>query len=233
MIGGRQEPSSGGRLNPLVGCQPGPQLIGGWKGVQLAFEAGQKVKLHKAMAVGCVCERKAEDLRVVLGLLEPIAGGPVAGLCLDHGDGHVGPVTQQIVGSLARPSTRAGAGDDDAAIGERYLLAQTMRLVVPTSLLQLWDDQPTAGIGFVWHRQFQINVQKLWPRREHGLMSRQEMILLARVTTLETTAGGPEAARLARPEEDPQAVATGASSCFSRPPRNHSHEPSFVWKLSM
>ena len=216
-----------------MGGQPRPQLLRGRKGLQLAFEAGEVVKFDNAVAVGCIRERKAEDLRVVLGLLKSIARGQVAGLGLDDAERHVGPVAEQVVGSLARPATRTGPGDDDATVGEGHLLAQAMRLVVPTSLLQLWDDQPTAGIGFIWHRLFQINVQKLWPRREHILMSRQEMILLARVTALETTTGGPQAARLAIPEEGRQAVAAAAPSCFSRPPRNHSHEPSFVWKLSM
>ena len=75
------------------------------------------------VAVGGVGELQAQDLGVVLGLLQALAGRLVAGLGLDDGDGEITGVAQQIVGPLLRAAANPLARrNDDPAIGERVLL---------------------------------------------------------------------------------------------------------------
>jgi hypothetical protein len=105
------------------------------------------------VTVGGVCELQPENLRVVLGLLESVGGGPVGGLGLHDGDAQVRTVPQQIVRAFAgAPSPLASSGDDPP-VSECYLLIETMRIGIPPSGLELRNDELPACVGFIWHEE--------------------------------------------------------------------------------
>ena len=128
-----------------------PELLGRGEGDQQPFLPGEVVELDDAVAVGGIGELEAQDLGVVLGLLQPLARRLVLGLGLDHGDGEVAGVAQEVVGPLLRAAADLLADDDDAAVGEGLLLGEGVRLVVPAGFDELGQDVLTAGVGFGGH----------------------------------------------------------------------------------
>ena len=62
-------------MSCLAAAQPRPELVGRRERRSSSrLEAGQEVELDDAVAVGGVGELQAEDGRVVLRLLQPVAG---------------------------------------------------------------------------------------------------------------------------------------------------------------
>ena len=133
----------------LVALQALPEVGGRGEGVELGLKAGRVVELDDAVAVGRVGELEAEDLGVVLGLLEALARRLVLGLGLDHGDGDVGGVAEDVVGALAGATACLLAGDDDASVGEGALRVDPVGLVLPAGRLELRLDVQATGVGFV------------------------------------------------------------------------------------
>jgi len=62
-----------------------------------------------------------------------------------------GTVAKDVVSTLTGPAAAAPASDDDAAVAERDLLVDAMRLVLPPRGLQPRNDVPTTGVSFVGH----------------------------------------------------------------------------------
>jgi len=59
------------------------------------------------VAVGRVGELQPQDFGVLLGLLKPFSRGGVGRLGFDDGDGHVGAITQDVVGAFSGPAATA------------------------------------------------------------------------------------------------------------------------------
>lgn len=62
------------------------------------------------------------------------------------------PLPKDVIRALSGAASGLTARDDDPAIGERHLLVDSVRLVVPTRGLELRNDVLAAGVCFVeWH----------------------------------------------------------------------------------
>ena len=133
----------------LAGPATPPEVDRRREGRQLSLEPGRVIELDHAVAVGRVGELEAEDLGIVLGLLQALARGLVLGLGLDHGNGDVGGVAEDVVGALAWAAARLLAGHDDAPVGERALRVDAVRFVLPPGRLELRLDVQAASISFV------------------------------------------------------------------------------------
>ena len=103
--------------------------------------------LDDAVAVRRVGELQPENLGIFLGLLEAIAGGSVRCLRLDHSDGKIPAVAEQIIRAFLRAADRPISDEHDAAIGEALLLADLR--VFPTRAVQLRENIRPACVGFV------------------------------------------------------------------------------------
>ena len=125
---------------------------GGGKLGDGALDARRVVNLDDTLAVGCVGEGEAEHLGVLPGLLQPLGGVFVACLGFDHSDGEVGSVAQQVIGAFLPAAPGRAAGKEDAPVGQGALLVDGVRRGIPAGGLELGNDEPAAGIGFVqWH----------------------------------------------------------------------------------
>lgn len=92
-VAGLEQLTDDGRIPEMLGItQTLPELVRFGKGGALAFHAGGVVELDDLGAVGGVGEFEAENLGVVLGLLQTLSGVFVARLGFDHRNGKVGPV---------------------------------------------------------------------------------------------------------------------------------------------
>ena len=100
------------------------------------------------MTVGAVGELEAEHLGIVLRLLHCICRRLVGDLRLDDRERKVARVAEQIVHALRRLADEPFAHRHDAAIGDRALLSDGVRLVVPAGRCELGDDVLAAGVGF-------------------------------------------------------------------------------------
>jgi hypothetical protein len=98
VVGGRQQPLGGLGGEMLGARQPAPQLVGRGEGVKLPLPPGQAIELDDTLAVGGVGEFEVQDFGVFLRLLEPLAGGLVARLGLNDGDGEVRAEAEDVVG---------------------------------------------------------------------------------------------------------------------------------------
>ena len=90
------------------------RAVGHRKHGDRALDTGGVVKLDDLGAVGGVGKLQAEDLGVLLGLLQAVARLPVGGLGFDHRDREVVPIAQQIVRPPLPAAPRLAAGEDDA-----------------------------------------------------------------------------------------------------------------------
>ena len=86
--------------------------------------------LNDTVTVGRVGEPEAENLRVLFGLLKPVAGFLVSGLGFYNSDGEIASVAQKVIGALLRATADFAASDDDAPVSEGLLFADLF--VVPT-----------------------------------------------------------------------------------------------------
>ena len=110
----------------------------------------------------------------------------VSGLGLYHGNREVGVVAQNIVRALLLAPAGPAADEDDPAIGERPLLIDGMRPVVPACFLQLRDDKFAAGIGLV-HRctpkpTYADSATRGWPVVAEAAGEANDQTLTARPT---------------------------------------------------
>jgi hypothetical protein len=83
-------------------------------------------------------------------LLESGSGNLVRCLGLDHRQHEIPGVTEQVVGAFGRAPSRLASYNDDAAIGEAFLLADL--IVAPSSGIKLRQDEFSAGVGFSNHK---------------------------------------------------------------------------------
>jgi hypothetical protein len=71
----------------------------------------------------------------------------VGGLGLDDGEREIPRVAQQVIDPLRRLADKTLAHRHDAAVRDRALLGDRMRLVIPAGGEKLRHDQLAAGIG--------------------------------------------------------------------------------------
>src|SRR5271157_34800 len=152
VVGGEQ-PGGDFVRDAFLAAQAAPQV--GWRGKSLKLGVGarQEVVLDDAFAIGCIRELKPKDVRVLFGLLKPVRRSPVGCLGLNDREREIPGVAEQIVRPLLRPPRYPGAGDDDATVRKRLLLADLV--LRPARRMKLRDDVSATGVGFVQgcHRQ--------------------------------------------------------------------------------
>ena len=102
--------------------------------------------LDDTVPVGRIGELEAEDLRVLLGLLQPVAGLCIDGFCLHDRNRKIAPVPQKVVQTFLRPPFHLAAGDHNPAIGETLLFADL--LVIPSRRVELRQDVASARVRF-------------------------------------------------------------------------------------
>src|ERR1035438_5553455 len=86
--------------------------------------------LHNAVPIGCIGELEAENLRVLLCLLESVRRLCVNGLRLHDRNRKITPVPKEVVQTFLRSPFHLAAGDHNAAIREAFLFAYL--LVIPS-----------------------------------------------------------------------------------------------------
>ena len=123
-----------------------PEFVRRGEGFEVVVFAGEEVVLDDPVAVGGVGEFEPQDLGVVLGLLEAVAGFLVDGLCFDDRKREVAAVLQEVVGTLLRTAGRFCSGDHDAAVGEALLLADLV--VGPVGGVELGEHVFATCVGF-------------------------------------------------------------------------------------
>jgi len=84
-------------------------------------------------------------------LLQSVSSQFVRWLGFDNRQHEIPGVTQKIVGSFRRTAARLASYDDDASIGEAFLLAYLV--VVPASAVEFRQDVFSAGVGFSDHKE--------------------------------------------------------------------------------
>ena len=112
-------------------------------------------------------ERHVEGFRVAEGLLHSAADRVAVVLGLDHGQGQVRPVVQQVVGPLLPAAGGHLAPDLDAAGGEG-VLTPDLRGPLPPRLLYRRGDEGVAYLRFVQavlvHRCLRLRFNKIGDR---------------------------------------------------------------------
>lgn len=101
----------------------------------------------EAVAVGGEDEGDVEGFGVVEGLLDAGADAAVIVFRLDHRDGDVGFVVEDVVGAFGLASGDEFAADDDTAFGEADFLAELGDLV-PAGLPDGGGDELGADVAF-------------------------------------------------------------------------------------
>ena len=129
-----------------------PQVVGRRESVEAdgGFLLGARacpVVEDEAVAVGRKHEGNLQGLRVVQSLLHAVANGVGVVLGFDEGDGDVGLVVEDVVGSLALASAGQLAAYDDSALCEADLLAD-LRHLVPSDPAQGRSDELGADVAF-------------------------------------------------------------------------------------
>ena len=109
--------------------------------------AATAVVLVKASAIAAVNRGDIEYFGVRQGLLDAGAERVFVVFGFDDGDGDVGLVTEDVVGSFARTAAGAVAFDLDAAIGEGDFF-KYLAVPLPASALQSWMDVFAADVSF-------------------------------------------------------------------------------------
>jgi hypothetical protein len=137
------------RANPLGPGQASPQVLRGWERVEVSILAGQEVVLNDPVSVRRIGELQAEDLRVFLGLLQPIAWLLVRRFRLHHREHEVAGMAQEVVSTLLRPPSDLRTGNNDAAIGEGELFVDMV--VSPASVVEFGEDELSTSIRFGAH----------------------------------------------------------------------------------
>ena len=102
--------------------------------------------LDDAVPVRRIGELEAENLGVLLRLLEAVARACVDGLRLHDRNRKIAPVPEEVVHAFLRSPFHLGAGDHNAAVSEALLFAYLF--VGPARRVELGQDVPTTGIRF-------------------------------------------------------------------------------------
>ncbi|MCY1299428.1 hypothetical protein D9M70_489560 [compost metagenome] len=100
---------------------------------------------QKAIAIAGEHEGHIQRLGITQGLLHTGTNRVLVVLRLDHGDGQVGLVIQDEVGTAGFAPAVQLAPDDNAALGEADFLAHLL-VQVPASLLDGWGDVLAADV---------------------------------------------------------------------------------------
>src|ERR1700731_3300994 len=107
----------------------------------------------KAVAVGGKHQRNIERLRVIKGLLPPVANAVIVVLCLDDGYRNVGFVIKDVIGALRLTTGDQLSADDNAPLGEGDLLADLHHPVLARAFhggaYELGADIALAEVCFV------------------------------------------------------------------------------------
>ena len=105
-----------------------------------------------AMAVGGVGELQAQNLGILLGLLEAGTGLLVFRLGFNNSNRKITPVPQQIVSTLLLLPGGSITRNDNTAVGEALLFADL--IVVPSRSIELRENVFPASICFaeIGHR---------------------------------------------------------------------------------
>ena len=103
--------------------------------------------LDDAVAVRCIGELKPENLRIFFGLLQTVTCCPVNRLCLNHSDGKVPAIPEQVICTFLRTPYGAISDKHDAPVGEALLF--TNLGVFPAGAVELGQYIRAAGVGFV------------------------------------------------------------------------------------
>jgi len=135
----------------IAGKLTAPEFVGCRELGNRALAAFDEIELDDFVTVGGVGEFQPKDLSVAFGLLQAIGGGTVRSLRLHHGDAQVRTVPQQIIRAFAGAPMALASRSDDPPVSESYLLIEPVRIGVPTSGLELRNDELPACVGFVWH----------------------------------------------------------------------------------
>src|ERR1035438_180612 len=102
--------------------------------------------LHNAVPIGCIGELEAENLRVLLCLLESVRRLCVNGLRLHDRNRKITPVPKEVVQTFLRSPFHLASCDHDATISEALLFAYLV--VTPAGSVELREDVPTACVRF-------------------------------------------------------------------------------------
>jgi hypothetical protein len=78
-------------------------------------------------------------------------GRPVFGLRLNHGDGEVARIAQEVIGAFLWAALHPFADDHNPTICEGLLFRERTRLFVPSRLNKLGQDVFPASVGFGDH----------------------------------------------------------------------------------
>src|SRR5713226_5352881 len=98
------------------------------------------------MAVRGVGELETKYLRVLFGLLEAVTGIFVRGLRLYDCNRKIRPIPKEVINAFLRPTYRPIASDNDAAIGNSFLFADTV--IIPRRSVEFWEDVLAASVRF-------------------------------------------------------------------------------------
>ena len=128
-------------------AQATPEIDRRWKRIQVIVVSGQKIVLNDSMAVCCVSELHAENLRILLSLLESIAGMLIFRLCFNNANRKIPLVPQKIVSTLLLLPGGFSARNENTPVGEALLFADL--IVVPSSGIEPRENVFPAGICFV------------------------------------------------------------------------------------
>src|SRR6266487_3875961 len=88
----------------------------------------------------------AHDFSDSLFLLQNTGGLLVFDLRLDHGNGIVASVTEQVISALALPPLRLISADNDPVFSKIALFRDGVGVVVPAGRLELWNNEFPASI---------------------------------------------------------------------------------------
>src|SRR6185436_15674135 len=75
----------------------------------------------------------------------------IGGLRLDDRDRIVGPIAQDVVGTLLPAAPRLASDEDHSTIGEGALFVYGVRRALPACRLQARNNEFSASVGFCHH----------------------------------------------------------------------------------
>jgi len=140
------------RRSPILQAEPGalpsPKLVRRREVRPCRFLTREIVELDDVAPVGRISELEPKDLGIVLRLLQPVRRLLVARLGFNDRDWVVGPVPEDVVGTLLLAPSRRTGNERHPSVGKGSLLVDRVRRVIPPRTLQQWNDQLAAGVGF-------------------------------------------------------------------------------------
>ena len=92
---------------------------------------------------------RPKNLRILLGLLQPIARVFVSWLGFDNGNLEIASIAKQVIGTLLLSALGLISYYDYATICEVLLLCKRVGLIVPARLDKPGHDIFSAGICFI------------------------------------------------------------------------------------